>query len=191
MLSHLPLDHLMEPGGAVELSGPPADGAQAAIEAMARDHAVLRSVFTAAGLGLLLLGSDPLRPAQRVNPGARYSAMERFFAATGTGAAGAAMMTSTAALQVNVDAGPRGGWAARVALAHALGPTMIAIAASSPMLGGRFSGWLSTRQRVWGQLDSARCGPIPGAEGGDPRVDWARYALRAPVMLVHSPDPYR
>ncbi|EUA24680.1 glutamate-cysteine ligase 2 family protein [Mycobacterium xenopi 3993] len=59
------------------------------------------------------------------------------------------MMTSTASIQVNVDAGPQTGWAARVRLAHALGPTMIAIAANSPLLGGRFSGWLSTRQRVW------------------------------------------
>jgi glutamate--cysteine ligase len=89
---------------------------------------------------------------------------------------------------VNVDAGPREGWAARVRLAHALGPSMIAIAANSPMLGGEFTGWVSTRQRVWGQMDSARCGPILGASGDDPGTDWARYALKAPVMLVHNPD---
>ena len=71
-------------------------------------------------------------------------------------------MTSTASIQVNLDAGPRAGWAARVRLAHALGPTMIAIAANSPMLGGEFTGWGSTRQRVWGQMDSARCGPFWG-----------------------------
>jgi len=41
---------------------------------------------------------------------------------------------------------------------------------------------------VWGQLDSARCGPILGASGDDPCTDWARYALKAPVMLVHAPD---
>ena len=177
----------VEPGGAVELSGPPADGATAAIEAMAFDHAVLRSAFARAGLGLVLLGADPLRVARRVNPGERYRAMERFFAASHTGAAGAAMMTSTASIQVNVDAGPCDGWAARVRLAHALGPTMIAIGANSPMLAGKFSGWRSTRQQVWGQLDSARCGPILGASGDDPRTDWARYALKAPVMLVHTP----
>jgi glutamate--cysteine ligase len=140
-------------------------------------------------LGLVLLGADPLRPPQRVNPGARYRAMEQFFAASGTAAAGSAMMTSTASVQVNLDAGPRDGWAARVRLAHALGPTMIAITANSPLLNGKFSGWRSTRQRVWGQLDSARCGPVLGASGVDPASDWARYALRAPVMLVHSPDP--
>ena len=98
------------------------------------------------------------------------------------------MMTSTASIQVNLDAGPRDGWAERVRLAHALGPTMIAIAANSPLLAGRFTGWVSTRQRVWSQLDSARCGPILGASGDDPCTDWARYALKAPVMLVHTPD---
>jgi glutamate--cysteine ligase len=178
----------VEPGGAVELSGPPFDGAVAAIEAMSADRAVLREAFARRGLGLVLLGADPLRPAERVNPGSRYHAMERFFEASDTGAAGAAMMTSTASVQVNVDAGPRNGWADRVRLAHALGPTMIAISANSPLLAGEFSGWRSTRQRVWSQLDSARCGPILGADGDDPADDWARYALKAPVMLVHTPD---
>jgi glutamate--cysteine ligase len=179
----------VEPGGAVELSGPPCDGPSAAIAAMHADRVVLRDAFAQHGLGLVLLGADPLRPAKRINPGARYRAMERFFVASGTAAAGAAMMTSTASVQVNVDAGPRDGWAARVRLAHALGPTMIAISANSPLLGARFSGWRSTRQRVWSQLDSARCGPILGASGDDPANDWSRYALRAPVMLVNESGP--
>lgn len=178
----------VEPGGAVELSGPPTDGPSAAIAALLADRAVLRAEFDRRGLDLVLLGADPVRPTQRVNPGPRYQAMEQFFAASGSGAAGAAMMTSTASVQVNLDAGPREGWAQRVRLAHALGPMMIAITANSPMLGGRFTGWKSSRQRVWGQLDSARCGPILGADSDDPASDWARYALRAPVMLVNTPD---
>ena len=176
----------VEPGGAVELSGPPMDGPAEAIVAMQADRAALRAVFAQAGLGLVLLGADPLRPAKRVNPGARYQAMETFFKASQTGAAGAAMMTSTASIQINLDAGPQEGWADRVRLAHALGPTMIAIAANSPLLGGKFAGWRSARQHVWSQLDSARCGPVLGASGDDPASDWARYALKAPVMLVNT-----
>ena len=179
----------VEPGGAVELSGPPMADAPTAIAAIARDRDVLKAGFAQAGFGLVLLGVDPLRPAQRVNPGGRYQAMERFFEASGTGAAGAAMMTSTASVQVNLEAGPQQGWSERVRLAHALGPTIVAIAANSPMQRGRFTGWRSSRQRVWSQLDSARCGPILGASGDDPASDWARYALRAPVMLVHGAEP--
>jgi glutamate--cysteine ligase len=178
----------VEPGGAVELSGAPADGTWQAITAMQEDRAQLREAFAGHGLGLVLLGADPLRPAERVNPGDRYRAMEQFFAASGTVDAGAAMMTSTASVQVNLDAGPREGWADRVRLAHALGPTMIAISANSPMLGAEFSGWCSSRQRVWSQLDSARCGPVLGASGGDPADEWARYALKAPVMLVQGSE---
>src|SRR5829696_1440312 len=107
----------VEPGGAVELSGPPMDDPVAAIAAMTADRAVLRSTFAQAGLGLVLLGADPLRPAKRVNPGDRYRAMERFFIASQTGDAGAAMMTSTASVQVNLDAGSRDGWSARVPFA--------------------------------------------------------------------------
>lgn len=179
----------VEPGGAVELSGPPAPGPLPAIAGLAADRAALRAVFADAGLGLALLGADPLRRPHRVNPGARYEAMEQFFIASRTGGAGAAMMTSTASIQLNLDAGPRDGWADRVRLAHALGPTMIALSANSPLLARRFTGWQSTRQRVWGQLDSARCGPVLGASGDDPCTDWARYALKAPVMLVHAPQP--
>lgn len=178
----------VEPGGAVELSGPPCDGAVAAIDAMAADQTVLRSAFADAGLGLVQLGADPLRPTERVNPGERYAAMEQFFTASHTGSAGAAMMTSTASVQLNLDAGRRSGWADRVRLAHALGPTMVAISANSPLLAGEFSGWRSTRQRVWSRLDSARCGPVLGLDGADPATDWARYALKAPVMLVHTPE---
>ncbi len=178
----------VEPGGAVELSGPPEDGAVAAISGMLADRAVLQNAFTEAGLGLLLLGADPLREPRRINPGARYAAMEQFFTASGSADACAAMMTSTASVQVNLDAGPESSWSGRVWLAHALGPTMIAIAANSPLLSGQFTGWVSTRQQVWGQLDSARCGPVLGASGEDPASDWARYALKAPVMMVHAPD---
>ena len=42
-----------------------------AIAAMTADRAVLRAAFAQAGLGLVLLGADPLRPAKRVNPGDR------------------------------------------------------------------------------------------------------------------------
>ena len=178
----------LEPGGAVELSGPPMDGALPAIKAMADDREVLRRAFAEAGFGLVLLGADPLRPAKRVNPGDRYRAMEEFFAASQSGAAAAAMMTSTASVQVNLEAGPQAEWARRIQLAHALGPTMVAIAANSPLLSGEFTGWRSSRQWVWSQLDSARCGPILGLTGEDPASDWARYAMKAPVMLVH-PTP--
>jgi glutamate--cysteine ligase len=176
----------LEPGGQVELSGPPLAGVAAAVAALRADRRVLAEALAHDGLGLALLGTDPLRPPTRVHPGARYAAMEEHFTAAGCRAAGVAMMTSTASLQVNLDAGPPEGWSARVALAHQLGPVLIAVSACSPLLSGRRTGWRSTRQRIWGDLDQARCGPLLG--GADPAGEWAAYALSAPVMLVRDDD---
>jgi glutamate--cysteine ligase len=176
----------LEPGGQVELSGPPARGVAAAVAGIRADRQVLGAALTADRLGLAPLGSDPLRRPARVNPAPRYSAMEEHFTAVGCAAAGLAMMTSTASLQVNLDAGSPAGWGARVALAHQLGPVLVAVSACSPLLSGRRSGWRSTRQQVWGNVDQARCGPLLG--GDDPAGEWAEYALSAPVMLVRDPD---
>ena len=152
----------VEPGGAVELSGPPMDGASTAITAMSADRAVLRAAFAQAGLGLVLLGADPLRPAKRVNPGARYRAMEQFFAASGTGAAGAAMMTSTASVQVNLYAGPRAGWAP---------PTRRCSVASSPVGAAAVSGsgvsWTRpAAERSWAPTATIRPATGPGTRCG-------------------------
>jgi len=121
--------------------------------------------------------------------------MEQHFAATGRTAAGRVMMNSTAALQINLQAGPRGEWPARVARAYRLGPTLVAIAASSPWLHGRDTGWKSVRQRAWSGLDARTCGPVPGCapkdgrdEALDPASAWARFAMRAPVTFVRAGD---
>lgn len=174
----------LEPGGQIELSGPPVARAEDAVHALRADHAVLRAALSDAGLAPALIGCDPLRPADRINPADRYTAMEEHFAANGCATAGTAMMASTASLQVNLDAGPPSAWATRVALAHQLGPVLVAISACSPLVGGRVTGWQSSRQAVWEQLDQSRCAPLNGRD--DPAGEWARYALAAPVMCVRN-----
>jgi glutamate--cysteine ligase len=174
----------VEPGGQLELSGPPGRDAVAAVAAMRRDERVLRAALARDRLGWALLGADPVRPAARTNPAGRYVAMERHFRATGQARAGLAMMTSTCALQVNLEPGRPGQHAARVAQADRLGPVLVALSASSAWLAGASTGWRSSRQRAWGRLDPARCGPPP--VGPDPAGAWADYALNAPVLLVRD-----
>jgi glutamate--cysteine ligase len=120
---------------------------------------------------------------QRINPSERYIAMERHFAALGCARPGKAMMSATAALQVNVDAGPAARWTERLGLIHSLGPVLVAASACSPFLAGRASGWHSMRQQAWHGIDHSRSDPVPGA---DPAQAWASYALAAPVMLVRD-----
>ena len=178
----------LEPGGQIELSTPPQSGATAAVRGLSRDWAALRKHLREHGLGAAAIGSDPARRPHRINPGSRYVAMEQHFAAIGHARPGRAMMTSTAALQINLDAGPATGWQDRLEHVHAVLPVLTAAAASSPSLGGRSTGWQSMRRETWLDLDPGRTAQI---SSGDPATAWADYALRAPVMLVRDDDEVR
>jgi glutamate--cysteine ligase len=192
LLRGIPLESkvTVEPGGQVELSCPPARDIVTAARCLENETREVRLTLAEHGFGVAYVGADPLRRPQRVNPRPRYRAMEQHFRATGVGGAGAIMMNSTAALQVNLEAGPRHQWRERVAHAHRIGPTMLAIAANSPWLSGQPTGWKSARQRAWGILDERVCGPVPGCSAAlpgdstDPADAWARYAMRAPVTFV-------
>ena len=171
----------LEPGGQFELSTPPTVGIEASVAALRADRRVLGEALAAGGFGLAPLGTDPARIPQRINPSGRYVAMEQHFAALGCADEGRAMMTATAALQVNLDAGPAAGWADRLMHLDALGPVLVAVSACSPLLGGEPSGWRSRRQQAWSGIDPRRSGPVVGT---DPVSAWVDYALDAPVMLV-------
>src|SRR5664279_2388368 len=93
----------VEPGGQVELSTPPARDVAAAVYALQADDAELRTVLAEAGLGLVGLGADPLRPPVLVHPGERYAAMVGYFTAMSYQRDAAAMMCSTASLQLNLN----------------------------------------------------------------------------------------
>jgi glutamate--cysteine ligase len=183
-----------EPGGQLELSGPPASDVLATVTELRGDVQRARLALAERGLGIAPAGADPLRPPRRVNPRPRYRAMEQHYAMTSRGAPAAVMMNSTAALQVNLEAGPRRGWPERVARANRLGPTLVAISASSPWLCGRDTGRKSARQRAWSGLDARACGPVPGCVAADaaagaaldPASAWARFALRAPVAFIRT-----
>ena len=172
-----------EPGGQLELSSPAFRGASACWEALSEDAEHIRRPLEAAGLRLLPTAIDPFRTPARQLVHPRYDAMEAYFASAGGESAevGPVMMTSTAALQVNLDIGTDADDAARRwRLLHTVGPTMVAAFANSPVHAGRDTGWKSARQRVWQHLDHSRTSvPV----GPDPATAWAHYVLDAPLML--------
>ncbi|WP_380157448.1 glutamate-cysteine ligase family protein [Kineococcus sp. R86509] len=175
----------LEPGGQVELSTLPGDGVVAAVEALRVDADVLDARLAGERLVLQSTGTDPLRAPQRVNPASRYVSMERHFASIGD-TAGPAMMSSTASLQVNLDAGPAHGWADRLAHVHRLLPVFVALAASSPVQGGTRTGWACARQRIWQDLEPGRS--RAGTATSDPVAAWTEFALAAPVMFLRGGD---
>ncbi|GAA1912644.1 ergothioneine biosynthesis glutamate--cysteine ligase EgtA [Streptomyces sodiiphilus] len=179
-----------EPGGQIELSSRPAPGAGACAEATAADLAVLRKTLTEAGLTLRGHGLDPYRDVPpRTLDHPRYRAMEIHYDRRGPW--GRRMMRSTASVQINLDAGDTGGGVSgfrfRWELAHRIGPVLVAAFANSPLWRGRPTGWKSGRQHVWANIDPGRT--RPPATTGDPRTDWARYALDAHLMCLRRPAP--
>ncbi len=176
---HLPGESRVtfEPGGQIELSGPPAADVGTACDRLALDADVLVGGLAAAGIEAVAAGSDPHRPPLRILDHPRYAAMESFF--DGDGPAGRRMMCSTAALQVNLDAGPDP--SARWALAHAVGPALAAAFSTSPA-----AGLASDRLATWLAMDRSRTSSA--LRSGDLLADWADFALDARVMLLRGGD---
>jgi glutamate--cysteine ligase len=185
----------VEPGGQVELSSRPGSNLPNAINSVRQDLAELRRRAARHGAALVGIGVDPIRPSRRITDEPRYVAMERYL--DGWGPAGRTMMCSTASVQVNVEAGihpaegvprdapvPVPGFAERWDLLHAIGPALVAAFANSPRRDGRLTGWKSTRQAVWLDLDPARVGVPPRTPGEDLPGAWTRWALDAPLMMI-------
>lgn len=173
----------VEPGGQVELSSSPFPGSGPLVAALDDDTAVLTRLLAARGLRLLDLAADPARPPARLLTLPRYRAMEESFDRVGP--YGRLMMTSTAAVQVSVDAGrdvPE--VARRWALLHEAAPALLATFARSPELRGAPAGrWASQRMRTWLELDAARTS-APPLDETDPAGAYARWALDVPLLCV-------
>jgi glutamate--cysteine ligase len=166
----------------VELSPPPYPSLATLHGVVTEDLAHLQRRLRCAGLSLGRSGIDAHRPPRRVLHTPRYDAMARSFARSGPH--GTTMMCSTAALQVCLDAGQPHQTAARWAALHALGPVLMAAFATSARHAGRETGWASARMRAWLGMDPARTGPV--GEAADPAAAWARYALRAPLLVLRD-----
>ncbi|TCB94358.1 ergothioneine biosynthesis glutamate--cysteine ligase EgtA [Micromonospora zingiberis] len=178
----------VEPGGQVEISTPPRARLAALIEATQSDIDQVARLLDVAGLRLGRAGLDPYRQPRAVIDTPRYRAMRRVFDRRGP--AGRTMMYGTAGLQVCLDAGEPGQLAARWALAHAVGPPLLAAFATSGRLAGRDTGWASARMGAWLRIDPGRTAPVwePGRPDLDPVAAWTAYVLAAPLLCVRDGD---
>ena len=98
------------------------------------------------------------------------------------------MMCSSAAVQVSLDVGTKGAGrqsaTARWQRAHAIGPALVAAFACSPLVEGRATGWRSTRQRFWRDIDPTRT--RPPAPHLEPVAALTELAMTAQLMLVRD-----
>ncbi|MGW8945833.1 ergothioneine biosynthesis glutamate--cysteine ligase EgtA [Streptomyces koyangensis] len=190
VLKDLPMTSLftVEPGGQLELSSAPAPSLAVCVEQVSADMVVLRGALAALGLRVTGLGTEPSLPGERLLREPRYDAMERYLDRAGP--AGRHMMRSSASVQVCLDAGyeepgPQGHHR-RWHLAHLLGPVLVAAFANSPVHEGRLTGWRSTRQSLWAEIEPSRSAAPP--LDAEPRAAWTERVLDAPVMCVRAED---
>ncbi|MEV7252341.1 ergothioneine biosynthesis glutamate--cysteine ligase EgtA [Streptomyces cyaneofuscatus] len=189
-LRELPLSAALtfEPGGQLELSSQPAGSLMECITTTAADLAAVRASLGRDGLAPVGLGVDPWQTPHRRLREPRYEAMEA--ALDRAGPSGRAMMCTSASVQVCLDAGEEEpgplGYGRRWQLTHLLGAVLVAAFANSPFRQGRPTGWKSTRQSLWADLDPVRT-LAPGS-GLPPREAWAAHVLDTTVMCVRSEE---
>ncbi|MEV6548527.1 ergothioneine biosynthesis glutamate--cysteine ligase EgtA [Streptomyces sp. NPDC051597] len=179
----------VEPGGQLELSSLPAGSLMECVDSVAADLRAVRAALRARDLTLTGLGQEPWQSPRRFLHDPRYDAMEAHFDRTGP--AGRAMMCASASVQVCLDAGYEEpgplGFGRRWRMAHLLGAVLVAAFANSPRQEGRTTGWRSSRQAVWTDIDPVRALAPP--LDAEPRAAWAAHVLDAPVMCVRSDGP--
>jgi len=182
----------VEPGGQVELSAPPVSSPDHLHSVVEADTSTLSELLAARGLGLGHDGIDPHRPPASALRTPRYAAMADAFSPYRPH--GQVMMTSTAGLQVCLDAGTLERVAERWRAVHALGPPLLAAFANSRRHAGADTGWSSARMRAWLGLDPRRTAAVWRPDAVDQNTAagaaaaWARYALAAPLLCVRRAD---
>jgi glutamate--cysteine ligase len=177
----------VEPGGQVELSTRPAASLAACLADAAADSRLLDARLAHAGLSTLGAGADPHRTPTRVLDVPRYASMEAYFDRRSP--SGRTMMCSTAAVQPCLDAGQPAGadsFVDRWRILHDAGPALVGMFANSPVLASGRTGWKSSRQAAWLDIDPARTAPPETA--ADPREAYASYAMRAPLLCIRRDD---
>ncbi|GAA1367337.1 ergothioneine biosynthesis glutamate--cysteine ligase EgtA [Streptomyces beijiangensis] len=189
-LRALPLTSALtfEPGGQLELSSLPAASLTELISTVSADLDAVRTSLRAAELTLTGIGQEPWHAQDRVLREPRYDAMESYFDRYGT--AGRSMMRGSASVQVCLDAGHEEpgplGLGRRWRTAHLLGAVLVAAFANSPRAHGRSTGWRSTRQAQWADLDPRRS--LAPALDREPRAAWTEQVLDTPVMCIRQDE---
>ncbi len=172
-----------EPGGQIEISSAPAGVASAVIADTQKVVGKIRGAMLEAGVELISNGVDPFNgidavPLQLHRD--RYARMTRFFESVGT--SGVRMMRQTAAVQINVERGPRP--LERWRLLNSLAPYIVALFANSASYAGRSTGHASYRAHLWRTLDRTRTGLPYDAEDAPGR--YLDFALEAKAIAANS-----
>ena len=181
----------LEPGGQFELSGAPFATLHETADELAHHMDEMGSVCRLLGLGALGLGFHPTAKREDVPwmPKARYQIMRSYMPKRGS--LGLDMMLRTCTVQANLDYSSEKDMVAKMRVAMALQPVVVALFANSPLRDGNLSGDLSFRARVWQHTDPDRCGHLEFVFHPDFNFEsYTDYALNVPMYFVRRDGQY-
>ena len=181
----------LEPAGQLELSGGMLRTLHETEAELAAHFEALRPVSERLGLGFAPLGHHPTMRREDMPwmPKGRYAIMRRYMPRVGQ--YGLDMMTRTCTVQVNLDYASEADMTRKLRVSLALQPVATALFANSPFIEGQPSGFLSSRARVWTDVDADRSG-MPAAFfdeafGFERYVQWV---LDVPMYFVRREGRY-
>ena len=175
----------LEPGGQVEMSGRQCKTMHEANVEFTEHVARILRVGDKLGATFLGLGATPKTPLGKLPwmPKQRYRIMRRIMETTGR--LGHRMMQQTATVQANFDYSSESDARQKLRVSMALSPVLIAMAANSPIIDGKDSGFKSFRAHIWSDTDPARCGLLPFVFDTEGLFHaYADYALEVPMYFV-------
>ncbi|HEY0203974.1 MAG TPA: glutamate--cysteine ligase [Acetobacteraceae bacterium] len=182
----------LEPAGQFELSGGTVRTLHDTAAELDRHFAAVRAVAEPMGIGFAPLGFHPTlrRDEMPWMPKGRYAIMRRYMPQVGT--RGLDMMTRTCTVQVNLDYSSEADMAQKLRVALALQPVATALFANSPFIEGRPSGDLSSRARVWTDVDNVRSGMPPVMfEQGFGFERYVEWLLDVPMYFIERGGAYQ
>ena len=181
----------LEPAGQLELSGGLVTTLHETEAELVAHFDALRPVAAALGVGFAPLGHHPTmtRDAMPWMPKGRYAIMRRYMPRVGQ--RGLDMMLRTCTVQVNLDYSSEVDMARKLRVSLALQPVATALFANSPFVDGRPSGFLSSRARVWTDVDADRSGmPALMFEEGFGFERYVEWLLDVPMYFVNRGGAY-
>lgn len=175
----------LEPGGQFEMSGEQCDSLHCADDELKRHVREILAVGDELGLSFLGLGATPKTPLAELPwmPKQRYRIMREVMKRTGS--LGHRMMQQTATVQCNFDFQDEADAAKKMRVSMAMSPLLVGIAANSPVVDGKPSGYKSYRAHIWTDTDADRCGILPFVwSDGSIFRNYTEWALDVPLYFI-------
>jgi glutamate--cysteine ligase len=183
----------LEPGGQVEFATRPFRALKRLYEAVDHFTEELRRAGSEQGVEFWAIGHHPFETKETIPrmPKARYAAMRRYLASSGS--RGLDMMHLTGSVQCAVDFSDEANLADKVRAAARISPFLSALTASSPFTAGKPNGMKSERYAIWFDVDAPRCGIWPEMvdEQGLTFERYVQHALAAPPIFFMRDGKFR